>query len=249
MYTHAELKTELIIKSFRSGIQLMKPEQTRGSRLGEIYKSSIATYFMSTSSRIIGGNEATAELNGANSNCDLIGIDAHDLWDVEAACKMQTDDKHVMRQETLQITDDSAIRSVDQSHLHMISFKMPWYEQDKVIGIYGMTLQLNSHSLGEFTKNLTTIIAAGLIKGPQLSSIRTLTQAADDNIYLSHREMGILKLLVENLTAKQIAERLSISKRTVENYLANIKMKTNCDSKFELIEKYYWKFKSNDILK
>jgi DNA-binding CsgD family transcriptional regulator len=241
MYTHEDITSELIIKPYHSGIQLVKPEQGGGGRLREIYDSSITTYFQSTECRIIGANEATAEFNGANSIRDLIGLDAHDIWNNEAACKMQSSGQHVMCNETLQISDFSALRSADESYLHMISFKLPWYEQEKVIGVFGMTLELNTRSPGEFAMNLTRIIATGLINSSQLSTLQALPQATNDQVYLSKREMDILKLLVKNLTAKQIAERLFISKRTVENYLANIKLKFNCDSKFELIEKFYWK--------
>lgn len=238
---------ELMIQPYRSGIQLAKVDHANYLRpLEDIYNSSIATYFMSTASRNVAVNDATAILNGAGSISDLIGIDAHDLWDVEAANKMQANDKQVMNNECLQITDDSALRSSDESYLQMISFKLPWYEQEKVIGVFGMTMQLNTRSPGEFAMNLTRIIATGLINSSQLSTLQALPKATNGQVYLSKRELDILKLVVKNMTAKQIAERLFISKRTVENYIANIKLKANCNSKFELIEKFYWKLSKTD---
>lgn len=238
----AAFSSELIIKPFRSGIQLMNPAEARGHSLAAIQRLPFSCYFMNQDSRNVNVNEACAELCTTSSKSDLLGVDAHDLWDAESAGIIQTNDKQVMRTETLLITDDTATRKIDCSSLQMISFKLPWYDQNKLAGIFGMTLELNPQSLGDFTKNLTTIISAGLIKSAQLTNVLALTQPTANKTYLTKREMDILKLLVRNLTAKEIAARLFLSKRTVENYIDNIKDKTNCDSKYALIDKYYWQF-------
>jgi DNA-binding CsgD family transcriptional regulator len=52
---------------------------------------------------------------------------------------------------------------------------------------------------------------------------------------LSKREMEIAVLLVEGLINKEIAETLSIATNTVNNHLENMKEKTNCHSKAELV--------------
>lgn len=53
---------------------------------------------------------------------------------------------------------------------------------------------------------------------------------------LSSREFECLLLSVKDKTAKQIGRLLSLSPRTVEDYLSNIKNKLGCKSKFELID-------------
>ncbi len=59
--------------------------------------------------------------------------------------------------------------------------------------------------------------------------------AVDNPFQLSHRELECLFFTLRSMTAKQIAEQLDLSKRTVEFYLENIKNKMGCTSKAELI--------------
>lgn len=53
---------------------------------------------------------------------------------------------------------------------------------------------------------------------------------------LTHREMEILTLLARGYTNNQIAERLSISSRTVEGHRANLTAKLDLHSQVELVE-------------
>lgn len=74
-----------------------------------------------------------------------------------------------------------------------------------------------------------------------------LTFNADDNIekftFLSsvygykftHRELDCIPLLLRGLSAKQIAEQLKLSYRTVEVYIDNLKHKTHTNTKNELL--------------
>jgi DNA-binding NarL/FixJ family response regulator len=52
---------------------------------------------------------------------------------------------------------------------------------------------------------------------------------------LSHRELEILELVATGLTNYDIAEKLEISKRTVDNHISNILTKTNTDNRVELV--------------
>lgn len=53
---------------------------------------------------------------------------------------------------------------------------------------------------------------------------------------LSEREIEILKLIVEELSSEQIAEKLFISKRTIDTHRINILTKTNCKTIVGLIK-------------
>lgn len=59
-------------------------------------------------------------------------------------------------------------------------------------------------------------------------------------ICFSNREKQILNYLPQGKTAKQIALILGISYRTVERHLENIRIKTNINSRSELIEKIFF---------
>ncbi|MEA5537310.1 helix-turn-helix transcriptional regulator [Crocosphaera sp. XPORK-15E] len=52
---------------------------------------------------------------------------------------------------------------------------------------------------------------------------------------LSGREMEILDLLSTGLTNLEIAEKLDISKRTVDNHISNILTKTKTENRVELV--------------
>lgn len=59
-----------------------------------------------------------------------------------------------------------------------------------------------------------------------------------DEVLLSRRELECIKLLIKGHTSAQTSEILKLSKRTVEHYIENIKLKTNCFTKLELFEKF-----------
>ena len=52
---------------------------------------------------------------------------------------------------------------------------------------------------------------------------------------LSHREIEILELVATGLTNHDIAGKLEISKRTVDNHISNILTKTKTDNRVELV--------------
>ncbi|MBJ7899647.1 MAG: helix-turn-helix transcriptional regulator [Cyanobacteria bacterium RI_101] len=51
---------------------------------------------------------------------------------------------------------------------------------------------------------------------------------------LSERELEILDLVARGLTNLEIAQRLEISKRTVDNHISNILTKTRTENRVEL---------------
>lgn len=58
---------------------------------------------------------------------------------------------------------------------------------------------------------------------------------------LSDREIQVIELVSMGLTNQQIAEKLDISKRTVDNHLSNILEKTKTDNRVQLLNwALYW---------
>jgi DNA-binding NarL/FixJ family response regulator len=53
---------------------------------------------------------------------------------------------------------------------------------------------------------------------------------------LTERELEVLKLIIEELSSDEIAEKLSIGKRTVDTHRANILEKTGCKNIISLIK-------------
>lgn len=52
---------------------------------------------------------------------------------------------------------------------------------------------------------------------------------------LSDRELQIVELVAAGLTNQEIADRLEISKRTVDNHISNILTKTGTDNRVALV--------------
>ena len=64
---------------------------------------------------------------------------------------------------------------------------------------------------------------------------QSASKLAPDNT-LTHREVEVLRLIARGHTNNQIAERLSISARTVEGHRANLMDKLDLHSRVELVE-------------
>jgi DNA-binding NarL/FixJ family response regulator len=52
---------------------------------------------------------------------------------------------------------------------------------------------------------------------------------------LSERELQVIELVAAGLTNQDIAEKLEISKRTVDNHISNILQKTETDNRVALV--------------
>ena len=55
------------------------------------------------------------------------------------------------------------------------------------------------------------------------------------NMALSGREVEIIELVAEGLTNQEIADRLTISKRTVDNHVSNVFTKTGSKNRVALL--------------
>ena len=70
-----------------------------------------------------------------------------------------------------------------------------------------------------------------------VKKVRKNEQAAQATAKLTQREKEIVKLLLDGLSSPEIAEKLFISHRTVENHRANIMNKLKVRNTIELVKK------------
>ncbi len=78
------------------------------------------------------------------------------------------------------------------------------------------------------------VFSSGLA-GLLLGEFRRITSSGDDrSAVLTDRETEVLRLVAKGLSYKQIAERLSISHRTVQNHVQNILSKLHLHNRVEL---------------
>lgn len=68
-------------------------------------------------------------------------------------------------------------------------------------------------------------------------NLQILSQACIE-LGLTKRETDCIYYLIRGMSAKQIGRELGLSNRTVETHLNNVKIKLNCHTRFELINKF-----------
>ena len=146
-------------------------------------------------------------------------------------------DNDVMTNKSLLITDDSAEHYTGVNEA-MLSFKIPIYRDHSVAGVLGFTLQINPNHVSRLASQLTTLTRTGLIKPEKLNEIQHCLSATENKVYFSKREMDVLSFVVKGFTAKKISIMLGLSKRTVEHHIENLKLKSGCARKYELIYKF-----------
>ncbi len=78
----------------------------------------------------------------------------------------------------------------------------------------------------------------------------TFESGNTQGIKLTQREITCVIHLLQNRTAQETAELMNLSRRTVESYLDNIKVKMDCDTKADLLaklksNKYMYSLKDN----
>lgn len=76
---------------------------------------------------------------------------------------------------------------------------------------------------------------ARVMEGEKLFSEFSVPQHNNDNDSLSEREIAVLKAICDGFSTPQIAEQLSISKRTVDAHRARILEKTGCNNTASLV--------------
>lgn len=226
------------LRPYRQGLQLEKPDVKDHSciMLGEMFAWPMAAYIMDTNSCGVAGNLGCAALNSLYSENDLIGKTSVHFYEKKTALKHQFDDEIVMRNKALFISSETADR-INADTVDIFTLKLPLYVQKSVAGVLGLTISTSKHNWSEFATHMGIIVNAGLIQTHFLPTTPK-PQVDDVAIFFTRREQEILSELVRGKSAKIIANVLGLSVRTVENNILRMRDKTNCASKFELIDKY-----------
>lgn len=240
-----DTSNELLLYRFGQGIKLIRPDRTNAHKkllhfgynthytVGSLLEFPFCVYFGNTDSESINLNEAMVELAGFDSRHYAIGKTLRAVYSRKTADQINKNNIAIMKNNQIHIIDEEATRLLDDQFLSGISIKIPWYDDDhKVIGLFGFSIALGIHS---FANALSSIAKLGLLNLESQAKIVPGLQIND--VYLSKREAQCLQLTIRGQSAKQIGYTLQISRRTVEEYLNNIKLKLGVFSKAELIEK------------
>ena len=235
------LHNEFTIYRYQGGVKLVRPDvrkdnlynpfvgRSTGISVVDALALPLNVYFINLESKMQHINEVCAERMGLDSVSDSRGKSMLDIAPYDNASKVIQTDKEVIKTQQAKIVEDTVMFR-DENCLNFLSVKAPWYNADnEMIGVFGCSISLAHDSLSE---SLRTISRFGLLDSTNHCQSRKI-----DNLLLSKREHQILALLVRGKTSSQIAVLLSISPRTVEQHLLNMKTKLNVNSKSELIEK------------
>lgn len=113
-----------------------------------------------------------------------------------------------------------------------MSHKVPLYDKDnKLAGMLGISFIIKNYQ-EKLTNKLLTAISAEKLQ----QSFANKNTKQSIGAPLSRREKECIRLAMLNHSAKEIGKILSISNRTVEDYLENAKNKLGCSKRSELIQ-------------
>lgn len=184
-----------------------------------------------------------AECN--QDSLDLFGIPAKDLilekddfdmpW-ADHAAQLRVNDQQVIKTKKSYAFIQAA-RKWDGKEFLVVSHKSPFYDSNgNMIGVMGFDSLFQTPKITQAVKKLhftdTDLLSLPRSLNPQY------VLCDDFSIFnLTEREGHCLFYLVRGKTAKEISEKLYISRRTVEQYIDSIKVKFNCKKKSDLIEK------------
>jgi DNA-binding CsgD family transcriptional regulator len=249
-----DVSNELLVMPYNQGIRLARPDKYNESshlRLSSLLDIPAAIYFIDTESNAVAANQNTASLNSLASIKDIIGKGSEEFWCKEDAFRHMNHDRSVMQRKSMHVLDESGAL-IDDTKLQVFTFKLPWFFENTVIGVLGVTFKIDAGSLGCFTTSLAQLLATGLIGTSNISLPNKLNANAPlpglpiSGNYFSKREIEIIQYVVQGKTMRKIATKLYLSTRTIENYFSVIKAKVGAESKSHFIEimmpHFYGKF-------
>ncbi len=211
-----------------------------GNKVHIFWKDEKGCYF--------GMNDMTAHSLGVDPK-NLVGLDDYEVVrNICAASKL--DSKPEVSEQHLEwINNDKLVFNTGRSLLFynyiiglskcilFLSQKSPLYDiNNKIVGTFGLCFYLAERDLSTFKNDVE-------IK-EYIANFENQSQAKDTipnriilkNVELSPRETSCTFYLAKGFTAKQIADKLAISPRTVEAHLNQVKGQVGCYNNCELTE-------------
>lgn len=97
-------------------------------------------------------------------------------------------------------------------------------------------IQMKSCSLEELVVAIRIVASGQKFYAPQVLKMIAIRPPVESQAGLSAREVEIMQMLAEGLSAREIGDRLLISSRTVETHKANIMRKLNVKKATHLVK-------------
>lgn len=179
-------------------------------------------------------NDLFIRVSGMQSQHDVVGKTDLDLIWQEQAPIMMKNDQAVAYTGCSKISVEPA-QSPNGSVYSYLNHKVPVQSRmGKIIGTFGISFlieDVNSLLIG--LNEASTLSRDSVV----CNNIKEALIANTSTHGLTKQQASCLYYLVRGMTMKQIAATLNLAPKTVEHYLDAVKIKLNCFTRSELIEK------------
>jgi DNA-binding CsgD family transcriptional regulator len=198
----------------------------------DLFALPYSVYLLDKQGATVKINEVGTKVCGFHTPDQAIGKTIFDVSSGHSAKDLLDNCDSVLQQESVKLFDEFNTR-FDGRALHFLSIKFPCYGiTHQLQGTLGLSIVIGEHPLAEAIMHLTQL---GLL--PKNTPHNQAISLDLGNVLLTPREQECLEYTVKGYTAKQIAKKLSISPRTVEDYLNQTKSKLGVATKQEMIQK------------
>lgn len=173
---------------------------------------------------------------------DLLGMSLYDLCDTLfqnnyynprfLAEELMVQEETVFRGNKLHIFDGLIVNGKLN---FFINHKFPYLLDSKIVGACSQVIdlgQLNAKALRFYLSNPSLMVPKYTKNMLDIDGL-----APHRKFKLTKRELQCIQLLAQGNSAKVIASKLNLSKRTIEFYISNIKEKLNVNKAPEIISK------------
>lgn len=234
---------DLIVQPYLNGVKLVKQkdETSRFPSIGSLFAMPLMVYLVDFEASYIDANHFIRLTNipgdqGYYSDQDLKGMPFSAIFQKESVQTLSSENNQLLKTKKLTIYESIGTRRLDELTFSSLSFKFPIFDsRDKIIGVFGMSALIDK--VFKEAENLATSLER-IIQTKLISPAKNFLLGLHINdVYFSQQEIKCLRLLITGKTIKLIGQHMSLSPRTVEYYLNNIKKKLNVKTKSELIEK------------
>ncbi len=244
-----DISKEFIVTRYLDGVKFARPEHSVTTAIGgapisvgDLLEMPYNVFFHNPQNLIVEVNEACW------NNCGLLSRQYALGRDVRAVCKNEEqaaavigNNQHVLKSRELLVADEE-LDLWNSTYSHTISFKFPWYnDNDALVGVFGCAVHINDNDSASITKQLTLItqqfMMQPVMKQPIFPRQETIGK------YFSSREIEVIKHVMRGKTMREIGEMLGLSRRTIESYFENIKIKANVKTRSEFFDKMMSDFK------
>lgn len=202
-------------------------------KFDDLFALPYSVYLLDAKGATLKINEFGASICGFHAPNKAVGKTIFDVSKGNTSKKLLDNCQSVLEQESVKIFDEFNMR-YDGTSLQFLSIKFPCYDSKcQLQGTLGISIVLGEHSLAQALTELTLL---GLLPKKTNSQAQTIKLNLGDAI-LTPREKECLEYTVKGFTAKEIAKKLSISPRTVEDYINQVKLKLGVSSKQLMIQR------------